>query len=411
MMQGMIEAMQQTVPAPRPLALHLAVQNLMFASSWSALPGLKDGSLVWKDSLNPQARSLRKKLQHVESEAFADALDNEIQGRVRAFAEGINRFAAVERAPSMPALPEEWREGTTRLLHAGADGGGATPVVLIPSLVNRAYILDLDPAHSLVRTLAARGHDTYLLDWDAPGPAEASFSIDHYVDRLERVRDHVRERTGHAPVIAGYCMGGNLALALAHRAPEKIRAMALLATPWDFHAMPPSATQMLAAMMPAFRQLIATLGSLPVDVIQAMFSSRDPAGVIAKFRQFAAMKPGSKRAQAFVHLEDWLNDGVALSGPVALECLQDWYVDNRPMAGTWQSGGRPLDVTALDVDALVVIPDHDTIVPPSSARPLAEQLPRATLVTANAGHIGMVAGSKAKKTLYTPLGDWIAALQ
>lgn len=412
MIKDMIRAMEQTVLAPRPLALHLAVQNLMFASSLCALPSLKNGSLVWKDSLSPQAKSLQEKLQKVDPDAFSEALAKEIENRIHAFAEGVNSFAARPRPARMPPLPVCWREGTSKLLRAdaAADGNGA-PVILIPSLVNRAYILDLDPEHSLVRYLAANGHDTYLVDWDAPGETEMTFDIDRYVDRLERIRDFVAAQSGQAPVIAGYCMGGNLALALAHRDVQKIRAMVLLATPWDFHAMPRSSTELLAAMMPGLRHLIDTVGYLPIDVIQAMFSSRDPGGVIRKFRSFAAMKPDSAASRAFIALEDWLNDGVALSGPVALECLGAWYVDNQPAAGTWQSGGRPLDVGKLDIAALVVIPDHDTIVPPASARPLAEQMPRATLITANAGHIGMVAGSRAEATLYRPVNDWIAALQ
>ena len=407
-MQTMIEAMNRPAPAPRPLALHLAIQNLMFTSSLGALPSLKDGSLVWKDSLSPRARSLREKIQSVDADAFSAALDTEIRHRVQSFAEGVNRFADAARPDPMPGLPAVWNEGTTKVLRAEAAG---TPVILIPSLVNRAHILDLDPDHSLVRFLASQGHDTYLVDWDAPGAEEMAFTVDHYVDRLERIRDHVIETTGKIPVVAGYCMGGNLALALAHRAPGKIGAMALLATPWDFHAMPASATAMLAAMMPGLRQLVATVGNLPVDVIQAMFSSRDPAGVIRKFRRFAAMKPESAEARAFVLLEDWLNDGVPLAAPVAIECLDDWYVHNRPMAGTWISGGTPLEPGKLDRPALVVTPDHDTIVPPASAAPLADLLPDATLIKADAGHIGMVAGSRAGKALYAPLSEWIAALQ
>ena len=412
MMDDMIKAMAQTAPGPRPLALHLAIQNLMFASLLGALPSLKNGSLVWKDSLSPQARSLREKLQNVDADAFSDALGKEIENRVRRFAEGVNRFAAAGRGEALPALPVCWLEGTTKLIHAeAAPQENAAPVILIPSLVNRAYILDLDPEHSLLRYLAGAGHDTYLIDWDAPGDGEMSFAIDDYVDRLERIRDHVAAQTGAAPVIAGYCMGGNLALALAHRAPDKIRGMALLATPWDFYAMPPGATAMLAAMLPGLKQFIAAVGNLPVDVIQAMFSSRDPCSVIRKFRSFATLNPDSAEARAFIELEDWLNDGVALAGPVAVECLEDWYVENRPMKGTWQSGGKAVDPAALEVPALVVVPDHDTIVPPASAQPLAEMLPRATLLAANAGHIGMVAGSRARATLYEPLSAWIAALQ
>ena len=81
------------------------------------------------------------------------------------------------------------------------------------------------------------------------------------------------------------------------------------------------------------------------------------------------------------------------------------------MTGTWESGGRVLDPTAINVRALVVVPRHDTIVPPASAVPLGTLLPRAELLQANAGHIGMVAGSKAPTELYNPLADWICAVQ
>ena len=197
-MAEMFGVMTETPVAPRPLALHLAIQNLMFTSSLTALPSLKDGSLVWKDSLDLQARSLRENLKKIDGDAFADALKHEIEKRVSAFAEGVNRFAEAPRPDAMPALPEVWSEGTTELLHAEAAG---KPVILIPSLVNRAHILDLDPDHSLVRYLADAGHDTYLVDWDAPGVEEMTFSIDHYVDRLERIRDHVIDTTGETPVI------------------------------------------------------------------------------------------------------------------------------------------------------------------------------------------------------------------
>lgn len=404
------QAIPETFPTmgPRPLALHLAIQNMMFAGSLSALQSLKSDSIDWKGSLAPQAKSLREKIQKIDPEEFDAALGQEIQRRVSAFSDGVTRYQGAPRPEPMAPLPGVWSEGTTRLLRAEADGA---PVIVIPSLVNRMDILDLAPKRSLLRTLQDRGLDTYVVDWDEPGLDELGFSIDHYVDRLERIRDVVTERCGTSPSIIGYCMGGNLALALAHRDADRIARMALLATPWDFHAMPRSAIEMLEASMPTMRQLITGMKMLPVDVIQSMFSSRDPVGVIRKFRAFADLAGKSAAVTAFVELEDWLNDGVPLAGPVALECLQEWYVENRPMRGIWESGGEILDPAYIGLPTLVVVPEHDTIVPPSSAEPLASLLPQATLMRANAGHIGMVAGSKARKQLYEPLGDWICAVQ
>lgn len=406
MMREMLQASEKMAVAPRPLALHLAIQNLMFASSLIALPSLKDGSLSWKEPLSQQAKALRESLENVEPALFAEAVSKEFQSRLGDFAAGINRFAKASRRPSLPELSVVWDEGTTRVVRAEAAGA---PVILIPSLINRAYILDLSAKRSLLRYLAQHGLDSYLVDWDAPGETEQAFGIDDYVQRLARIRDHVTRTTGQKPMLVGYCMGGNLALALAHLDPAKIAKLALLATPWDFQAMAEVSTRMLAAMMPALRQVIEVFGALPVDVMQAMFSSRDPSGAIRKFRQFAELDPESDAAQAFIELEDWLNDGVPLVRQVALECLQGWYLDNRPMAGTWEIAGRPVVPAKLAMPSLLIVPKRDTIVPPESALPLAGLLANARLIELNAGHIGMMAGSGAVDQLYAPLADWLGA--
>jgi len=399
---------QKATPSPRPLALHLAIQNLIFASSLFALPSLKSGSIAWKPPLGKKAAALRARLETVDDDRFRAAVTKEINTRLAAFAAGVDRFNKAPRPGSMPDLPSVWDEGTTRLLHAPpADAGDGPPVLLVPSLINRAHILDLAPDRSLVRHFAERGLDAYLVDWDGPGDTERTFSVDDYIDRLERVRDHIVQTTGRAPMLVGYCMGGLLALALAHRAPDKVAALALLATPWDFHATAPAATAMLAASMPALRSIIATFGVLPVDVLQAMFASLDPGGTIRKFRRFAGLTEGPG-ADAFVELEDWLNDGVPLAGPVAVECLADWYVDNKPFRGTWINGGRAVDPGAIDVPALVVVPTADVIVPPASALPLGTLLKRAETVRVDAGHIGMAVGSKALPGLYEPLATWLS---
>lgn len=305
-------------------------------------------------------------------------------------------------------MPSIWAEGTTQLIHAKAAGA---PVILIPSLVNRAHILDLTPKRSLVRYLAEAGLDTYLVDWDAPGTAEMTFTMDDYVDRLIRIRDVVQKKSGAKPILAGYCMGGNLALALAHRAPREIEKLALLATPWDFHAAAAAPTMLLKSSLPGLKQLIASMGVMPVDVLQAMFSSLDPGGTLKKFRAFGASQQNSAQTEDFIALEDWLNDGVPLVAKVAIECLEDWYVDNKPMSGAWRSGGYAVNPRLIDVPSLVIIPEKDTIVPPASAEPLVSLLPRAEMLRLNAGHIGMVAGSKATTLLYKPLADWICAVQ
>lgn len=104
----------------------------------------------------------------------------------------------------------------------------------MPSLVNRAYVLDLMAGHSMLRWLAAEGIRPLLLAWGWPGDVERRFTLTDYVaGLLERALAHLAPER---PVLAGYCMGGNPALAAAGRVWAALRGLALLATPWDFHA-------------------------------------------------------------------------------------------------------------------------------------------------------------------------------
>lgn len=404
-LQNLVHVLNQhQAQAPRPLALHLAIQTMTLTSSLSGLTNLNAVSQTWKKT-SPHAQDrLLREISTTDPQAFAAAVQSEVQSRVQAFAEGVNKLNNAKRDRALEPLPCVFEEGTTKLTHATGEG---PPVLLIPSLINRAYILDLGEKNSLTRTLARSGLDVYLVDWDAPGEVEQDFTIDDYIDRLERIRDHVFDRTGQQPMVAGYCMGGLLALALVARAQNKIAKLALLATPWDFSEMPQPSLQHLRNSMPWLSALIDAARVLPVDVLQAMFVGIDPCATSRKFRQFASMPENGASARAFVQLEDWVNDGVPLAGPVARECLNDWYIENRPGRGQWRTRDILVNPGELTVPTWIVVPKNDTIVPPGTAAPLGGLIPNAKLTTVASGHIGMIAGTRAKRQLYDPLASWL----
>jgi poly(3-hydroxyalkanoate) synthetase len=302
--------------------------------------------------------------------------------------------------------PSVWTEGGSRLLDYGR--AGDPPVVFVPSLVNRAYVLDLAPGHSLLRWLAARGIRPLLLDWGWPEDTERRFTMTDYVaGRLERALTAAKALAGSAPVLAGYCMGGTLCVAAAGRRPDLVRALVLLAAPWDFHAGQAERAQQAASLLPLLEPALAFGHTLPVDMIQVLFAMLDPFGVAEKYRAFSRIPPDSERARLFVALEDWLNDGVPLAAPVAREGLGDWYGRNAPALGDWMIAGMPVDPTRLAMPTFVAAPGRDRIVPPESARPLAKLIPGAVLHEPKAGHIGMTAGGSAERVLWQPLLDWL----
>lgn len=420
---------------PRPLVLHLMLAALRRTALPAALLSLcsppsspgstpsNGASPPWKTLLDPIPRpddprlaDLASRLQRSGHDPtdLALAVFRALNEDDRALIAGI---AAYRRHPWQRRLadpPALWTEGNSRLLDYGATAPvpPAGPALLVvPSLVNRAHVLDLMEGGSMLRWLAARGLRPLLLDWGWPGEAERGFTLTDYIaGRLERALVAAARLAEGPLVLAGYCMGGLLALAAAQRRPDLVRALALLATPWDFHAGDPDRARFVAALVPLFEPAFALHDALPVDLLQTLFALLDPFGVAAKYRAFARLDPASPRARLFVALEDWLNDGVPLAASVARECLTGWYGRNDPARGAWRIAGLAVDPSVVSAPAFVAIPARDRIVPPESARPLAALLPRATVHEPAAGHIGMAAGSAAEAALWRPLADWLAAL-
>jgi polyhydroxyalkanoate synthase len=393
--------------APRPLGLHLAAAVATWTSSLGAWRSSNSGS---PGSRPAPLRDVLDALAALPPDAVAAALDREIRTRLDRLARGIERYRAhpFTRAPTPAALA--WSEGTTRLLDFAPDTA-RDPILVVPSLVNRSYILDLLPERSFLRALRDAGWRPFLLDWDRPGSDERAFGLDDYVaGRLQRALAAVTDGCARACVVIGYCMGGTLSVPLAQLAPERLCALVLLATPWDFHAERAKEARALARSASAWLPLVEQSGELPVDGLQALFAGLDPLLAVRKFLAFADLDPGTAKARDFVALEDWLNDGVPLAAPVARECLIGWYGDNVTGSGRWRIGGRRVDPRRVARPTLVVVPAQDRIVPPATAIALAQLIPGAARLMPPLGHIGMMSSARATTTLWPQILAWLAHL-
>lgn len=369
----------------------------------------------------PQLDALAAELDQLLTEngaadAFADAVETQSRTMLSEFLDGVEAYRRHPfRRPATEA-PVVWQSDGARLYDfAPADGagaGGGRPLLLVPSLINGSCVLDLLPGRSLVEALSQAGYRPFLLDWGAPEGDALDFDLgDVAAFRLEPAFDAAREAADvdRLPVI-GYCMGGNLALALAMRRRREIPGLALLATPWDFHAArvahAHAAASAMALMMPA----VEAVRAMPVDLLQSFFAANDPLLGLRKFAAFSKLDMDSDEARHFVTLEDWLNDGVPLPHKIARECFADWYGENLTARGAWKVGGQLVRPEELDMPSLVIIPDRDKIVPPPSAERLARALPNAERRVARAGHIGMVTGRRARRNTYDPIVDWLSRL-
>lgn len=328
--------------------------------------------------------------------------------RHKSFLNGVWGYRHHKYRRQAPNYRTIWAEGTTRIADCRAYYDDREhPVLLIPSLINRSYILDLSPRTSLARGLAKRGLAPFLLDWDQPGPEEMTFDLTDYVTkRLEPAIDAIRTKLGRPVTLVGYCMGGLMALATALRKPQDVAGLVLLATPWDFHAGLEGPRIMLDTLAAIIDHGIETMGQVPVDLLQFFISSVDPHLASKKFTTFAHYPPQSSQARDFIRLEDWVNDGVPLPSKVASACFHGWYQKNETMHGKWKIADIPVDPTRLHCPSLVVIPDRDKIVTPASAHVLGQQLPGATVLQVAGGHVGMLLSRQVGTRVHAPIARW-----
>lgn len=310
----------------------------------------------------------------------------------------------------MRAPPVAAQAGSVRLHRFAPSrktGTSGAAVVLVPSLVNPSWVLDLEPRKSLARWLRDQGFDVHLVDWGIPQGDELDFDLDAYVAR--RLVPLIAQ-INRPVVLAGYCLGGTLSIAAACLAPQCVRALVALASPWVFSNYPAEHRAQLLRFWGGARQTADALGLLPMEVLQLAFWEIDDGSIARKFRNFAAMPPDSAAARRFVVMEDWANTGPPLTRNVALQSFDGMFGSDVTGNGDWAIDGVAIRPEALDCPALVVASSKDRLVPAASSRPLVQRLANATLIDPACGHVGMIVGSSAKRGLWRPMAEWINQL-
>jgi len=331
-----------------------------------------------------------------------------------AMLEGIRKYQDHPFRRTMPELPIVWRGGTARLHYCAANTAVRTGqnLLIVPSMINKATVLDLLPGKSFVRWLAGQGFDVYMLDWGASVADPAQQTIDELIGvRLCGALDFVAKQAGSFHAL-GYCMGGTiLAAAAATWRPESqqkaLSSLTFLASPWNFTAGDRLVADHVRIGTPGALQMISHRGCLPAEWIQSVFAAANAGRAMEKFIRFAAMDQDSEAARLFVVTEDWLNDGLDLPAGVAQHCIMDWYGQNLPAQHKWCVGDKVVDLSTLDMPVLVVASDRDQLVPADSSLAMLPHLRYGSVLQPPCGHVGMMSGRRAEEKLWQKLADWL----
>lgn len=286
-----------------------------------------------------------------------------------------------------------------------------TPIVFVPSLVNRHYILDLVPGRSVVEWLLNKGYPVYMVDWGEPGPEDSRTSMDDYTAvRLNHFVRTVCQRHDAPVTLAGYCMGGTMGLVYSTLEPSRVRNLVLLATPVDFSMCGLLSQWAQPGYLPV-DWLVDSQGNMPAWLLQLAFTMLKPEWV---GRQNQALVQGAGNREflkGYLAMSRWVNDNVPVAGEAFRQWTRDYFQANGLVSRRLSCGGRKVEASNLNCSVLNVIAAKDHIIPPASSLALDALLKPETDNThlmLDLGHIGLSVGQGAFSQVWSGVHTWLA---
>jgi len=286
-----------------------------------------------------------------------------------------------------------------------------TPVLLVPSLINRWYVLDLMPGKSFAEWLVDRGHDVFVIDWGTPGPEDRYLTFDDVCDRYlgRAIRRSARAAGSEKVHLLGYCMGGILTAIHAAARPERVASLVQLAAPvrFDDDGLLAKWTRTSTFDIDA---LVDGCGNVPWQLMQSTFHMLRPTLNLSKAVAVLDRAWDDQFLDGFLALETWGNDNVSFPGECYRRYIKDLYQGNQLVHGTFTLSGRPARLESIECPVLAVTFEHDHIVPAHSAKVLVDRVGAADKEHLHlpGGHVGAVVSSSAKKHLWPRMIGWWA---
>lgn len=315
---------------------------------------------------------------------------------------------AAKKPPPVGSTPHDvvWVENKWRLLRYRSDRRAdlpRTPVLLVPSLINRHYVLDLLPGKSFAEYLVKQGFDVFVVDWGTPTDEDRYVTFeDVAVKSLRRaLRKTTRVAGTEQAHVLGYCLGGTLAVIHAALEPERIASLVVLATPVKFRD---EGLLSLWTRTPTFDvpALVEGFGNVPWQLMQSAFHLLRPTTSLAKAVQVVDRAWDDEFMDGFLAIETWGNDNVSFPGACYREYVERLYRNDELANGTFRLGGRAVLLSNVRCPLLNVTFLNDAIVPAESAAVLSD-LCGSTDKEALAlpgGHVGAVVSKKAAHGLW-----------
>ena len=132
---------------------------------------------------------------------------------------------------------------------------------------------------------------------------------------------------------------------------------------------------------------------------------------VTTYRRLAqGILDGTARPEAYQSMAKWVGDNPPFPGRAWAQWITWIYQENALVRGRIRLHGRRVDLRRIEQNLLVVTADADHIAPREGTMPIFGLVSSRDIThfDRSGGHIGLIAGSPARKELWPDLAAWLA---
>ena len=250
------------------------------------------------------------------------------------------------------------------------------PMLFVPPCINKYYILDLQPANSVIRYTVEQGHRVFVVSWRNPDDSMKGKTWDDYIEHGPiRAIEVVREISGARAInTLGFCVGGTIlatALAvLAARGEQPAHSVTLLTTLLDFQDTGildifVDESSVRLREMTIGEQASSGPGLLRGQELATTFSFLRPNDLVWNYVVGNYLKGETPPPFDLLY---WNGDSTNLPGPMYCWYLRHLYLQNElKVPGRLTVCGQKVDLGTIQAPVYIYASREDHIVPWTAA--------------------------------------------
>jgi polyhydroxyalkanoate synthase len=266
----------------------------------------------------------------------------------------------------------------------------SVPLLIVWSVINRYYILDLAQQRSFIEHALSQGIQVFVTSWRNPTEDHGDWNLDTYAQALIDAMDAVREITGSEQVgTVGLCAGGQLLAAtlghLAHIGDDRVAYAGFGVSQLDMSVPNAAGLVLHPALLGAARKATERAGVVDGRAIAAVFSWLRPNELVWSNwvnNYLMGLEPPQYDVLA------WNNDTTRVTGALQRDLLSIAVGNLLTEPGGLRVLGSPVDLREVTTDIYVVGAETDHLVPWHGAFRSTQLFGGdATFVLSGGGHI------------------------